>query len=156
MSKIIDIAYYICKNYPYKDELSKARLTKMVYLSDWKSCLEQDHQLTDIAWFFDNYGPFVENVHDEIEKRPDLINIKHTLNYYGSEKTLYTISQSEYLPDLEENDQKIIDKVIEKTKTMHWDGFINFVYSTYPIATSPRYSKLNLLEKAHEYKKDVE
>lgn len=155
MSSLIDIAYYICKNYPHKDELSKARLTKMVYLTDWKSCLIKDHQLTTIEWFFDNYGPFVDDIHNEIAKRTDLINITHTLNYYGSEKTLYSISQNEYLPTLDESDKIIIDEVIERTKSMHWDDFINFVYSTYPIATSQRYSKLNLREKAHEYKKNT-
>lgn len=155
MSSLIDIAYYICQNYPYKDELSKARLTKMVYLSDWKSCLVQDRQLTNIEWFFDNYGPFVDDINDEIEKRPDLINITHTLNYYGSGKTLYSISKTEYIPSLDESDKRILDEVIEKTKTMHWDNFITFIYSTYPIATSQRYSKLNLLEKAHEYKNNT-
>jgi uncharacterized protein YwgA len=153
MSNLIDILYYICKNYPHKDELSKARLTKMVYLSDWKSCLVKDCQLTAIDWFFDNYGPFVDDVHKEIEKRGDLINITHTSNCYGYDKTLYMIAENDYIPILEDDEKKIIDEVIDKTKTMHWDGFINFVYSTYPIATSPRYSKLNLLEKAHEYKK---
>ena len=29
-----DIVAYVCKNYPYKDELSNARVTKMVYLAD--------------------------------------------------------------------------------------------------------------------------
>ncbi len=152
MSNLIDIIYYTCQKYPHKDELSKARLTKMVYLSDWKSCLVNNCQLTKIDWFFDNYGPFVDDVHQEIKKYPNLIEIVHTSNYYGYDKTLYVITKNDYVPNLTKTEESIIDEVIEKTQTMHWDSCINFIYSTYPIATSPRYSKLNLLEKSLEYK----
>ena len=51
---------------------------------------------------------------------------------------------------------KIIDTVIEKTKNMSWTSFINFIYSTYPIVTSNRYTHLNLVEKAQQYKIELE
>jgi hypothetical protein len=41
MAELKDIIAYYCKQYPHKAELSKARLTKMVYLADWKSAIGQ-------------------------------------------------------------------------------------------------------------------
>jgi hypothetical protein len=46
MSKLADVIAYLCVNYPYKHELSKARLTKLVYLSDWMSAQELGEQIT--------------------------------------------------------------------------------------------------------------
>ena len=40
--------------------------------------------------------------------------------------------------------------VVTKDKT--WDQFITFVYSTYPIVNSERYSQLDLVALAQEYK----
>jgi len=62
MSKLRDIVAYFCSNYVYKDELSKVRLTKMVYLVDWRSAITDGKQLTRIQWHFNHYGPYVEDV----------------------------------------------------------------------------------------------
>ncbi len=35
-----DIMLYICDKYPQKRDLSNARLTKLIYLSDWKNILK--------------------------------------------------------------------------------------------------------------------
>ena len=56
---------------------------------------------------------------------------------------------------LPENVTSTIDLIIEKTKGLYWQQFINFVYSTYPIITSERYTHLNLVEKAENYRKEL-
>lgn len=38
---------------------------------------------------------------------------------------------------------------------MPWNAFISFIYSTYPIITSDRYTFLNLVEKAEQYKLEL-
>ncbi len=58
MAQIKDIVIHILKNYPHKDELSNARVTKLVYLADWRHVLETKEQISSIKWYFDNYGPF--------------------------------------------------------------------------------------------------
>ncbi len=51
MAALKDIIAYYCDRYPHKEELSKARLTKMVYLADWKSAIVHGKQISDIKWF---------------------------------------------------------------------------------------------------------
>ena len=48
MATLTDIIYYLISNYPHKDELSNARVTKMVYLADWHAAVKLGHQLTYI------------------------------------------------------------------------------------------------------------
>jgi len=62
MSKLSTVLRFLCEKYPLKNELSNARLTKMVYLADWRSALMYGNQITDIEWYFDNFGPYVHDV----------------------------------------------------------------------------------------------
>ena len=83
MADLKDMIYYILKKYPKKDHLSNARLTKIIYLSDWYSAINYNKQISNIHWYFDNYGPFVWDVLDEIKQHSDLFVIKKTLNIFG-------------------------------------------------------------------------
>jgi hypothetical protein len=146
-----DIIYFIVKEYPNKEHLSNARLTKLIYLIDWYSAINNHKQLSNIKWYFDNYGPFVWNILEEIKKDSDLFKIKNTTNDFGNSKKLIEIINNNYKPNINEKERKIIKKIIDFTKDKNWTDFINIVYSTYPILTSDKYSYLNLINKAKEF-----
>lgn len=151
MDKLKEVVAYIAKYYPIKHELSNARLTKMVYLSDWHQAIIYGRQITDINWFFDNYGPFVNDVIDTAKGYPELFDCRETSNMYGSRKRLVGLRNESYEPRLTVEERESIDHIIEHTQLLTWDGFINLVYSTYPVMSSERYSHLDLVEKAEEY-----
>ena len=75
MNKIENIIKYLCKNYPHKNELSKARLTKLVYLADWFSALTKNKQMTNIEWVFNHYGPYVDEI-TSVATRSDDFNYR--------------------------------------------------------------------------------
>ncbi len=156
MVKLIDIILYILKNYPHKNELSNARLTKMIYLIDWRSAFDNGKQITNIKWYFDNYGPFVHDVEEEIVNHPELIHIVETKNIFGKRKKLYRLVDDNVKLSIPTDIEKIINTTISVTKGFYWQQFINFIYSTYPIVTSERYTYLNLIEKAKAYKKQIQ
>lgn len=148
MSKLADVVAYLCAHYPHKHELSKARLTKLVYLADWRSAQEQGKQITDIEWFFHNYGPYVEDV-IEAAKLDPRIKIEETTTIYGAPKVLLSLNpEASTSNNLSPIESRILDKVISDTKALYWDSFIKYVYSTYPIRVSDRYQALNLAELA--------
>jgi len=153
MADLKDVMGYILREYPskLKDELSNARLTKMVYLSDWKHVLDHGSQITDIRWFFDNYGPFVHNVLDTATSHPELFGIRSSVNMYGSGKRVYYLKNKEKYYNISDNEAQSINHIIGITRKLYWDDFIRLVYSTYPIASSERYSHLDLPAKAKEY-----
>lgn len=150
MGSLRDAVAYICKNYPHQDELSNARVTKMVYLADWKSAIERRKQLTDIKWRFDHYGPFVYDVRDVVEGDA-AFEIVPTRNLYGSHKELLKVSDDVEYPSLNEDEIQVLDHVLEASAKLNWDQFIKLVYSTYPIVTHERYSELDLIRSAEEY-----
>jgi hypothetical protein len=154
MSYMRDVIAYICKNYPHKDELSNARLTKMVYLADWRSALTRGKQLTDVDWMFNHYGPFVYDVIDAVKDDPTL-EVVSTENMYGAPKDLVRVADDVSYPSLSEEEKELLDFVIEKSAEKNWDEFIRLVYSTYPIATQERFSDLDLVNLAQEYEEKV-
>lgn len=152
MTKLANITAYLCTHYPHKKELSKARLTKLVYLSDWFFSLTKEEQMSDIKWIFNHYGPYVDDI-SNIAYNNDNFNIQSTITKFGTDKYLITyIGKNEDI-ELDEQEIKILDFVIKKTKNLYFDEFIDYVYSTYPIKSKQRYSTLNLVELAKEYKK---
>lgn len=151
MDKIIDVLSYILEKYPKLDDLSNARTTKLVYLSDWKNCLENNAQITKIEWVYNNFGPYVWDVLRTAEKHPSIITVSKTKSNDGTPHYKFKLNRS-YQVDLSENEKQAIDHVIKVTKDLDWDEFIRLVYSTYPILTSERYARLNLIELAKKYK----
>ena len=154
MAELKEILAYLLKKYPDKDReaLSNARVTKMIFLSDWYQAIHHEKQISTIEWVFATYGPFVWDVYNEAEKNPDLFTIKETGNmYYAQKKNLFQLDNKDYEPDLTEIEKQSIDHVIKVTHELNWSDFIKLVYSTHPVMSSERYSKLDLIAKAKEY-----
>ncbi|EGQ8122384.1 SocA family protein [Vibrio cholerae] len=153
MEKVImSVIKYILQAYPYKDELSASRLTKMLYLTDWKAALELDTQLTNTVWHFHHYGPYVDDF-VKMAKQDSDIKVTSTTTVFGGSKQLFELSGEGTQPiTLEPQLKEIVDFVINATKDKNYEEFIKLVYSTYPVLSSNKYSDLDLVQKAREYK----
>ena len=154
ITELKDVIAYLIKHYPdgMKSELSNARLTKMVYLGDWHQAINYDRQITGIEWYFDSYGPFVHDIRETAEAHPDIFVIKENVNMYGAPKKTYSLKNREFLLRIDDKEKISLDHIIQVTQKLYWADFIKLVYSTHPVLSSERYSSLNLVEKAQEYK----
>lgn len=151
MADIKDIVAYFCKHYPHKEELSKARLTKLVYLADWKAAIERGKPLTDIEWIYNRYGPYVDDVAEIAMENDDLFSIDPTENYYGENKHVISLKNENYEPSLGDNDAPVLNHIISITEKRYWDDFLKLVYATYPIQHSERFDTLDLEKLADQY-----
>jgi hypothetical protein len=75
-----------------------------------------------------------------------------TVNYYGDPKEIIRVKDNVPDPDILADERKVLDFIIEKTARKTWADFITLVYSTYPIITQIRFSDLDLVTLAQEYK----
>lgn len=151
MAALREVMAYLCAHYKIPDELSKARLTKMIYLADWRSAITQGRQITDIQWQFNHYGPYVPDV-EYVARNDQAFEVLETKNYFGSGKSLIRLVGEVPPQSLTSSDREILDEVMRVTQTQYWQDFIRLVYSTYPILTQPRYAMLDLVEIARQYK----
>lgn len=150
MGKISNVLRYLILNYPYERDLSKTRVTKMVYLADWYYSLKYYKQITDIKWYFDHYGPYVPDVF-EAALDDDYLKIKKSKSLYGNTKRQIILNEKckdDVQIQLVDKEKKVLDKVIEDTKNLTWRAFITKIYETYPIREGMKYKHLNLVECA--------
>lgn len=151
MNKLQQIVAYLCLHYPHKNELSKARLTKLVYLADWFSALLNGKQLSEIRWFFNHYGPYVDDVISSVNGCPGF-KIENSQTIYGSQKNLVVFDGESSDIKLSNEDRLILKSVIAKTEALFFNDFIDYVYSTYPVRSEERYASLDLARLADEYR----
>ena len=144
---------YFSSKYPHKSELSKARLTKLVYLADWFSALISDRQITGIDWVFNHYGPYVDDI-SNIASFDDNFSITPEKTLYGGDKYVISYSGDNVDNQLTCRERNLLDAIIEKTKNMYFNDFISYVYSTYPISSNERYSYLDLVSLARQYNRE--
>jgi hypothetical protein len=155
VNKLQSMIAFICQNYPHKHDITKARLTKMVYLADWVSAILDGKQLTEIEWLFNHYGPYVDDV-VEAAKNSVGFNTELQSTMYGSPKYVISFNGNNESIDLSKREKDILTAVIDKTKTMFFNDFINYIYSTYPVKTKERYTTLNLVSLAKKFKAEKE
>jgi hypothetical protein len=141
---------YLCANYPYPDELSNSRLTKMVYLADWKMALEHGRQISNIQWVFNHYGPYVHDVESTAYISDDLA-VERDVSSFGSSMVRIRAQPHARWPTLNEEEMAVLDHVIDQTKPLTYRDFLTMIYATYPVERSRRYSVMNLVELAEEY-----
>lgn len=151
MANLIDIIAYVLIKCNNSEKLSKYRVTKMIYLADWCSMVIYKKRLTNIAWFFDNYGPFVWDIYDTIKNNKQLFKEEHDKTPSGADKILFKILDSSYVPNITEEQKQVIDYVILHTINLETSDFTKLIYSTYPIRTTNRYSFIDLEKKAKEF-----
>jgi hypothetical protein len=151
MAKLEEAMAYLCARYPYKSELSKARLTKMIYLADWRLALTSGRQVTNLTWIFNHYGPYLDDVKNEAQTNPRF-ELRRDRNMFGNAKEIVALRHTPHHFDLSEKEMAALEHVIDSTKDLTWGPFISLVYSTYPIATQPRYQRLDLPSLATVYK----
>lgn len=145
-TKLRNVLLYIVKNYPYGDDLTKTRITKLVYLIDWEYTKKYGKQMTEISWYFDHYGPYVSDVLDEADE-DKTVSIQSTLSNFGTIKYIVRPKYDKELihyDDLDVSEIEVINEVFENTKMLSWNQFINYVYDTPPIKESRKYSNLDL------------
>ena len=149
--KLRSVLFYICRTYPHARELSKARVTKMIYLADWRSAVLDGDQLTRILWTFNHYGPYVDDV-VRLAKRDAAFEVLVSENYYGSPMELLRLSGVGDDDELSARDRAIVQTVIDDSAHLYWNDFIAMVYATYPVKVRPRYEVLELPLLATEYR----
>jgi len=150
MTDLREIMGYFAKHYPHRQELSKARLTKMIYLADWKSALESGHQMSDISWRFNHYGPYVDDVH-QLALIDPAFDVKADYTMFGNRKERIELVDPNFTPSVTADEARILDHVIEETRSLTWEAFIKLVYSTFPVVTGTRGGKLDLIKSAGAY-----
>lgn len=138
-------------------ELPKGRLVKLFYLLDWKSALESGKTVTDFTWYYNHFGPFLPEISDVLLRAGNDIILTVGNNLVGAPAEYIRLhsekQESELGSELHPDTLKLINEIVAVTKDLSFTQFIKLVYSTFPVRTSQKYSQLDLVKLAKDYKK---
>lgn len=149
MADLRSLMAYVCQNYAYPQELTKARLTKIIYLIDWKMALEHRRQASPVNWLYNHYGPYVTDVVSTARSAPEF-EVEVGENMYGNRRELIKLN-ARIEPGLTAQEREAADFILQKVAPMTWDSFIRLVYSTYPIIVTDRGEEMDLVALAEAY-----
>lgn len=122
----------------------------MLYLADWRSCLVNNKQLTDLVWMLTYFGPNADRIETHLLFE-DLFRIEVLSDSSGEEKEIVYLVQMNYNPLLSIEECSVLDHVIYQTKNLRWKDFLRLVFSTYPVISTENYRELDLVSLANEY-----
>lgn len=151
---IESILIYILSQYPknLSFRLSPRRLTMLIYLIDWQSCLEKGSQMTNIEWVFDNYGVNTPDIDKEIRKS-EFIEVRKERNELIGYNFESCYIKEDYTPRMRESNAKIIDKIIRKSSRMFFNELIKQTEATAPMQNKMRFESLDLIAEAEKINK---
>ncbi len=138
MLNFVELFKIILSVYPQSKELTRDRLVKLTYLADWRSAITYKKQITSVKWYINNYGPYIEDMYKILAD--EKFDINQEIQRRKTEK---------YNCDREIN--LVVNFIIDKTQDLDSNTFSTLVFSTFPLATSPKYCYIDLVAKANQY-----
>lgn len=130
--KLKNLLSYIIKTYPYEKDLTISRLTALVYLIDYEHMKTYNTTLTENPYYLNKHGINALDISIQIKNDKDL-TIEKTKSNFGTIKFLVKAKNNKTLltyENLEKDQIKIIDQIIDQTKTLSYNQLMTYVYHT--------------------------
>lgn len=128
------ITYFV---YQFPRSLSRTELVKLIYLTDFYHASVYGHSVTDLTYVRYHYGPYCEAIPEAADELTEdhIINTEVLDNYYGGFTYLHSRNPFEVILDygLTEEEQRIADFVILKTRFLGLEGIKRLAYDTPPM-----------------------
>lgn len=153
MDNIKQIVTYLLLSTENK-QMQNLRLTQMVYLMDWKNCLVSGDQITGIKWELNTLGPFSSDIIKSVAHSRSNFVIDYSISgEIDSVNTLIKLTSNPIDVSLMElSTKRALDFVIGSTSVLDHFEFISFIFSTFPVVKSKRFTSINLKSLSKEYK----
>ena len=141
MAHTIEALTYIAVTANKSVPLSLLRMTTLLYLSDWRSALQYEKQISDIQWMH----PFVSKL-PEIAQRLSIAHFK-----LDSQLNVEFVGEPLSHSSLPREEQECIDFVLRTEGHKGWIESFRLAYSTYPMFSQSPQAILDLVGLAKQY-----
>jgi hypothetical protein len=148
MSGLKSLVLYLCRNKSLSHTpISFDTLRYLVYLAHWKYALVYGQDLSETTWVFARSGPASGKFFDLLFTSPEIIVIDRLVE----NETMNISCNKDLSVDIKEPEKLVLDFVLSKEALLNEPELQKLVYSTYPMMTTPRFKKLDLINKAKDY-----
>jgi hypothetical protein len=151
VAELRDALAYICGRYCDGLSLSVSRLTKILYLADWRSCITRGQQATPIQWKLNDSGPFCTELQAllRFDRAFEVVTTRSILK--GKSERVVLVSDFGW-KSLSREDREVLDFVLKTSREKYLSEFQRLIDSTYPVYKGARSGdSLDLAALAFEY-----
>jgi len=128
--------------------MTERQLISLIYLCDWRHCLTNDRQITEIKWVTRHGSmPTIGN------NSPDLWASILSFDW-ANDRRLVTIIEENVEVDLERSELDAIAHCYGACSKMNLLEFTRLVCSTHPALTSNSFEDLDLVTSSEKYKSE--
>jgi hypothetical protein len=140
MTETAETLAYIVSKATGNVPLTLLRVTTLLYLTDWRSALTLNRQITTIGWI----QPFVV-------KLPEVGKLLTEMGVSVSDQLVTGVPEPYLSAKLSHDAQGCIDFVLNVEMQKGWTEVFRLAYSTYPMFSQPAHAPLDLVALAQMY-----
>ncbi|MCY0885788.1 MAG: hypothetical protein OWV35_07890 [Firmicutes bacterium] len=137
IATVRDALRYLVYATPSPADRTVLRLTKVLYLVDWRSAWGRGYSLTPCAWHFDRFGPTAPEIWDTVCHDP-------AWKVQPRGRIMLTADARPATPTVTAVDAAWMDRVLAEAAGWTWADLVAAVWATYPIRTGQRGTALPL------------
>ena len=144
ISKTAQVAYELLSRFELP--MTEKRLLSLIYLCDWRHCLTNNRQITEIQWAR-QFGavPVIGN------KLPDLWSAVIGFEFI-EDQCFVKLLETDIETKLEQSELDAINHCFKTCQKMDILEFTRLVCSTYPLFASNNFEDMNLVDLGRSYK----
>lgn len=154
MASLSDALAYLVLHVSGEEGISVSRLSKLLYLADWRAEITQRSRPSRVEWAHGVQGPWSKEIQNLVRKDNKHFSFSEETAGRGK-KTMVHLAADCPSPILSPEEQQVLDFVIDRAGLLSWADFTSLVYSTYPVVKTVPQSALDLRVLASEYLKEL-
>ena len=133
--------------------MARSTLAKLVYLTDYLYAKKYGKAYTATKWYYDDYGPFVDDVEKAITGVSG-VSVESGKNPMGKAATYFSYDGD--TPSIQDEALKcILDHIVELYESYGYNKFVKYVCNTYPAKKTSKYERIDLNRLVAEEKEVV-
>ena len=158
MATLKDLVALVISEYPKPEDLTRARLEKLIYLADVEWAWRYGDKLTDIDWIYNDYGPFVHACDPptgELEGEGS-VKIHYDQTVFGNDKRWHQwIGSEKEVGGVTPEEINVIRSVIKETWRFQFGRFVEYVYSTPPMVQANQYERHDIVRTMTKQRREI-
>jgi hypothetical protein len=158
VAELRDVIAYVCTRHCDGLSLSISRLTKILYLADWRCCITRGRQVTPIEWKMNDTGPFSQQINFLLRSDKDFEVTTSQSILKGRSERVVLVSDFGW-KSISKDDRDVLEFVLKTSREKYLGEFQRLINSTYPVLhvrnESDAMEALDLLGLAAQYANEI-
>ena len=152
MESIVKYIVHLINRNIDSERISIKKINWLIFLLDWKSCVELEASLTSLNWYYMIDGPYFEEFKAVLDETPFLRDYFILSNESTIEKE-NKIDETNY--QYSHKEIELLNFIDHKILKLDEKSLVRLIHSVYPIIHSQKYQRIDLEGSIEGYKNSV-